>query len=430
MRLSQLFTRTQKDSPSEEKSRNAALLTRAGYVSRLMAGVYSYLPLGVRVLSKLETIVREEMNAVGAHEILLPALHPRENWDRTGRWDAMDVLFKFRGSGDRDLCLGPTHEEIVTPLVGRDIRSYRDLPVVVYQIQTKFRNEARARSGLLRGREFRMKDMYSFHADQAGLDACFDDVTHAYGRVFTRCGIGSITIPTYASGGAFSKYSLEFQTLTPYGEDTIYRFAGSDVAVNKEVLDDPDVLQQAFGGNAVDAALLQESKAIEVGNIFKLGARFSDAFGLSYLDAAGKTNPIVMGCYGLGPSRVMGAIAECLSDDRGLVWPEEIAPYRVHLVSLLPQPAETSLCWQLYAKLCLLGIEVLYDDRPDARAGEKLADADLLGIPHRIVIGKRTVSSGQYEWKARTASESSTLSEEGLLELLMSSCRAPAATSQ
>lgn len=404
MRLSQLVTKTSKDINKEDVSRNAQLLTRAGYVHRLMAGVYSFLPLGLRVLSRIENIIREEMNNIGGQEVLMPALQPREIWDTTERWDKVDVLFKLKGAGDRDLALGPTHEEVVTPLVTSFVHSYRDLPKAVYQIQTKFRNEARAKSGLLRGREFRMKDLYSFHADQADLDQFYEKAAQAYHRVYERCGLGALTLLTYASGGIFSRYSHEFQTITPYGEDVIYRLPGSRVAINKEILHDQDALAEIIPGyQPGDERKLEELKAIEVGNIFKLANRFTTAFGAKFNDETGQQQEIVMGCYGIGPSRVMGTIAECLSDDQGLVWPREIAPYLVHLVSLCRDPAEIVRADRLYDDLRAQGIEVLYDDRQGVQAGAKLADADLMGMPLRVLISSKTLAQDSAECKARTA---------------------------
>lgn len=419
MRFTQLVTRTAKQVSQEDVSRNAQLLTRAGYVSRLMAGVYNYLPLGLRVLTKIENIVREEMNRLGGQEILMPALHPREIWDTTERWDKIDVLFRFKGAGDRDLALGPTHEETVTPLIAQFIKSYRDLPTSVYQIQTKFRNEARAKSGLLRGREFRMKDLYSFHTTQADLDAFYERAALAYKKVFERCGLGSMTVMTYASGGAFSKYSHEFQTITPYGEDLIYKIPGKDVAINKEILHEEEVLKELVPGHqAGQKPQLEEHKAIEVGNIFKLGSRFSDAFGMKFADETGKPQSVVMGCYGIGISRLMGAIAEVLSDEAGLVWPKEVAPFGVHLISLARDENEKKKCDEWYEKLTAAGFEVLYDDRAEARAGEKLNDADLMGVPMRVLLSAKTFEKASAEVKARTAKEAQLVPLEGLVEFL------------
>lgn len=406
MRFSQLVSRTLKNVDQSDVSINAQLLQKAGYVNKLMAGVYSYLPLGMKVLVNIENIIREEMNAIDGQEILMPALQPKDVWDATGRWDKIDVLFKLKGAGDRDLALGPTHEEVVTPLAGSFIKSYRDLPQAVYQIQTKFRNEARAKSGLLRGREFRMKDLYSFHTTQADLDAYYDRATQAYKNVYRRCGLGDITMFTYASGGAFSKYSHEFQTLTDSGEDIVYCLPGTDIAINKEIVDDAEAMASIRAAHSVGADVkLEERKAIEVGNIFKLGTRFSDACGVKFTDADGQQKSAIMGCYGIGPSRVMGTIAECLSDDKGLVWPEEVAPFKVHLVSLAKNDEEVAACDKIYADLKAAGITVLYDDRPDARAGEKLGDAELLGMPHRILVSAKTLAEGKVEYKGRKATE-------------------------
>ncbi|HUY68096.1 MAG TPA: aminoacyl--tRNA ligase-related protein [Alphaproteobacteria bacterium] len=423
MRLSQLFTHTSKETNKNEVSRNAQLLTRAGYVHRLMAGVYQYLPLGLRVLTKIEDIIREEMNAVGGQEILMPSLHPRENWERTGRWQKVDVLYKLSseqgGKGEPDLALGPTHEETVTPLVAAFVQSYRDLPIAAYQIQTKFRNEPRPKSGLLRGREFRMKDMYSFHVDQADLDAFYDRAAKAYMNVYARCGVGDRTLMTFASGGIFSKYSHEFQTLTPYGEDAIFPVPGTNLAINKEIIDDRDALRDIIPHyKPGDEVKLVEEKAIEVGNIFKLGTRFADAFNLTFTDRDGKMQKPVMGCYGLGPSRLLGTIAECLSDDKGLIWPESVAPYRVGLVNLKAGNAQTDkACNDIYVKLAQAGIEALYDDR-DASAGVKFADMDLLGIPWHVVVGPRGLEKDLVELKNRATGEKQELSVESTLAKL------------
>ena len=401
MRQSKLCTYTLRDVSKEETSLNAQLLLRGGFVDRLMAGVYSFLPLGMRVLSKIEQIVREEMNALGGQEVLMPALQSKELWVQTGRWDAVDVLFKLKGAGDRDLCLGPTHEEVVTPLVGKFIHSYKDLPKSVYQLQTKFRNEARAKSGLLRGREFRMKDMYSFHATEEDLNRYYDTVVQGYHKVFARCGIGDRTHLTYASGGIFSKYSHEFQTLTEHGEDIVYLCEESGVAINKEIIEDLKYTCPVSGSKN-----LKEVKAIEVGNIFKLMRRFSDACELSFQDKEGTKQPVYMGCYGLGSSRLMGSIAEILHDDKGICWPKSVAPYRFHLVSLARAEDEVAKIDELYQTLQAARVDVLYDDRTGLSAGEKFSDSDLLGIPTRLVMSSRTIKSGTVEWKERTSADS------------------------
>lgn len=419
MRVSRLFQKTTKDINKADVSKNAQLLTKSGYINQLMSGVYSYLPLGLRVLNNIEDIIREEMDRIGGQEILMPALQPREIWDTTGRWNAIDVLFTLKGAGDRDLALGPTHEEVVTPLAGYFINSYKDLPVSVYQIQTKFRNEARAKAGLLRGREFRMKDMYSFHATNEDLDAYYETATQAYMNVFERCGLGSTTRLTYAAGGAFSKYSHEFQTITDSGEDVIYLVPGTNYAINKEIIGDADALKEILPNfKPGDENSLEQVKAIEIGNIFKLGTKFSDAFKMSFIDTDGVQKTPVMGCYGIGPSRLMGTIVECLSDDKGLKWPEEIAPYQVHLVSLVFEEADVARCEDIYKILQQHGFDVLYDDRSDARTGVKLADSDLLGIPNRIVVSKKTLADNVVEWKSRLTQETQLIAEDNLVQFL------------
>lgn len=398
LRQSQLLSKSIKDAPGEEDSINARLLMRAGFVRKLMAGTYSFLPLGLRVLTKIENIIREEMNAIGGQEILMPALQPADPWKQTGRWDKMeDILFRFKGAGDRDMTLGPTHEEIVTPLVGEFIRSYRDLPVSVYQIQTKYRNELRAKSGLLRGREFRMKDLYSFHGTESGLDEYYKRAQDAYMKIFERCGLGGLTYMTYASGGVFSKYSHEYQTVTEHGEDTIFLCEDCKIAVNKEIMEDLDhSCPECKKGD------LKSVKAIEVGNIFKLMTRFSDSFGLSFQDENGKTqDKVFMGCYGIGSSRLVGAVVEASHDDNGMIWPESIAPFSAHLVSLAKTEEEKKRADDIFDTLRRKGTEVLYDDREKVSAGAKFAESDLIGIPNRMVISSKTLAEGAVEVKCR-----------------------------
>jgi prolyl-tRNA synthetase len=397
MRQSQLFTTTQKQVAAEEVSINAQLLLRAGYIDRLFAGVYSFLPLGLRVLTKIETIVREEMNKIDGQEILMPALNPKENWVTTGRWDGLDVLFKLPGAGDKEYALAATHEEVVTPLLKKFVFSYKNLPQSVYQLQTKFRNEARAKSGVLRGREFRMKDMYSFHTNQADLDAYYERVTEAYFRIYTRCGIRLQTYLTFASGGTFSKYSHEYQTVTDAGEDLIYICDHCQIAANKEIIADIDNACPQCKGT-----ILREAKAIEVGNIFKLGTKYSAPFDFNFIDENNTSNPVIMGCYGMGPSRVLGTIVEVHHDANGIVWPSEVAPFAVHLVSLCQDAADIAAVNTLYEQLLEKKIEVLFDDRADVRAGEKFADSDLLGIPLRVVVSPKTLAANSVEIKKRS----------------------------
>ncbi len=411
MRQSRLFTKTRKEAPADEVAKNAQLLIRAGYLNKEMAGVYSYLPLGLRVLNNIAAIIREEMNAVGGHELLMSSFHPRENWEETGRWNTMDDLYKVSDASGREVALGPTHEELVVPLAKQFVSSYKDLPFSAYQIQNKFRMEMRAKSGILRGREFLMKDLYSFHADEADLDQYYERVKEAYRNVFNRAGIGERTYLTFASGGSFSKYSHEFQAVTDAGEDLIYVDEATGIAVNREVLTD-----EVLADLGLTRENLTEKKAIEVGNIFKLMTKFSEPFALTYKNAEGAAMPVIMGCYGIGLGRLMGTVVEVLADEKGIVWPESIAPYRVHLVEL--SGGDTELKDEadgLYNTLKENGVEVLYDDR-DVRAGEKFADSDLIGIPFRVVFSKKTKEEGKFEVVERKTGDVLYLTEGELLE--------------
>lgn len=403
MRQSKLFTKTRRETPSDEVSKNAQLLVRAGYVHKEMAGVYDFLPLGLITLNKIIAIIREEMNAIGGEEVFLSSLQDPETWKKSGRWDdeAVDVWFKTNLKNGGELGLGNTHEEPLTALMRDHISSYKDLPRYVYQFQNKFRNETRAKSGIMRSREFIMKDLYSFSIDKESHDAYYEKVSNAYENIFKRCGIGDVTYKTFASGGSFSKYSHEFQTICDAGEDIIYVDKEKKIAINKEVYDDEYVYELT----GIDKNKLEEKKAIEVGNIFTLGTRFSDALGLSYKDANGSENSVYMGSYGIGPARLMGTIVELLSDDKGLVWPESVAPFAVHLLSLGKHGDEISnTADEIYKTLIQDGVEVLYDDR-DARAGEKFAESDLLGIPKRIIVGKDAVATGEFEVVNRATGE-------------------------
>lgn len=402
MKQSELFTKTRREAPKDEVAKNAQLLIRAGFIHKEMAGVYSYLPLGLRVMNKIVGIIREEMNAIGGQEVHLTALQDKKLWEATGRWsdDVLDIWFKTKFKNDTEVGLGITHEEPLTALMKAHIHSYKDLPVAVYQFQTKFRNETRAKSGIMRGREFLMKDLYSFNVDAKAHEIFYEKAKQAYVNIFNRLGIGDRTYITFASGGSFSKYSHEFQTLTDAGEDTIFVHEGKKIAINKEVLND-EVLKDLD----VKRSDLIEKKAVEVGNIFNLGTKFSDALGLNYKDEKGETKSVYMGCYGIGPGRVMGTIAEIYSDEKGLVWPESVAPFSVHLIALFGKDGKVKIAADaLYEKLSKKGIEVLYDDR-DMSAGEKFSDADLLGIPKRYVISEKTLASDSVEVKDRKTGE-------------------------
>ena len=406
MKQSTLITKTRKDVSAQEQSINAQLLERAGFVSKLMAGVFTYLPLGYRVLAKIENIVRESMDELGAQEMLMPSLQPKEPWETTGRWETVDVLYKIK-AGDKDLCLGPTHEEVITPLVSHYISSYKDLPKAVYQIQTKFRNEPRPKSGLLRGREFRMKDLYSFHATQEDLDAYYTNVKDMYVRIFERCGLGDITYFTYAAGGTFSKYSHEFQTVSTHGEDTLFVCKPCKVAINHEIIKELSACPECQSTN------LEEQKSIEVGNIFKLSNKFSKPFNLVYRDNQDKEHDVLMGCYGLGTSRLIGALVEALYDDKGMIWPESVAPYQIHLLAFARSSETEEKAHALYRHLQDHGYEVLYDDR-DVRPGQKFADADLIGLPVRLVISDKTVEQDMVEFKRRTEQEAVMYNKQDL----------------
>ena len=414
MKVSQLFTRTTKDAPADEVAKNAQLLIRAGYVYKEMAGVYAYLPLGKRVLEKIIQIIREEMNSVGGSEISLTALQSKELWQKTDRWsdDVMDVWFKTKLATGADLGLAPTHEEPITKLMKQYIKSYKDLPLYPYQFQIKFRNELRSKSGLMRGREFWMKDLYSFSRTQEEHDAFYEEISGAYSRVFDRLGLGDRTYKTFASGGSFAKFSHEYQTLSPVGEDKIYVHKEKSLAINEEVYTD-EVLAEL----GINKSELVEESAVEVGNIFTLGTRFSDPLELIYTDENGEAKPVIMGSYGIGPSRLMGLIAEHFADDKGLVWPRSIAPFTVYLVQIGDSEQITTRSQQLYDTLTSRGIEVLYDDRAE-RPGAKFADAELLGIPFRVTASERLVEQDGYEFTPRTSGESSILTLDQLIAKL------------
>jgi prolyl-tRNA synthetase len=387
MRQSRLFTKTRKEAPKDEVSENAQLLIRAGYIHKEMAGVYDLLPLGLRTFNKIKQIIREEMNTLGGQEVSFSVLQDPEIWKATDRWDdaKIDNWFKTKLKNDAELGLSFTHEEPITRALSQHVSSYRDLPKIIYHFQSKFRNELRAKSGIMRGREFVMKDMYSFSRSEAELEEFYEDAGSAYQRVFKRAGIGDMTYLTFASGGVFSKFSHEFQCVSTAGEDTIFIDEEKRIAVNQEVMSD-DIVKEL----SLDKGNIIEAKAIEVGNIFKLGTKYADALGLRYKDEKGEEKSVHMGSYGIGVGRLMGTIVEVLCDEKGIVWPESVAPFSVHLVELSQGDEKIKAAADsLYKELMAVGVEVLYDDR-EARAGEKFADSDLIGIPYRVVIGKNT----------------------------------------
>lgn len=408
MRVSKLFTKTLRDAPSDEVSKNAQLLIRAGYVYKEMAGAYAYLPLGLRVVEKIKQIVREEMDAIDSNELIMTSLQRKEIWEKTGRWsdEVVDIWFKTKLSDDTEVALAWSHEEPIVEMMKQYVKSYKDLPVSLYQFQTKMRNEKRAKSGIMRGREFVMKDMYSFHASGEDLAEYYDKAIEAYKRVYDRLGIGEDTYVTFASGGAFTKFSHEFQTICDAGEDVIYLHREKNVAVNEEVIDDAvkelGIVREEF----------EKVKTAETGNIFNFGTQKTDELGLYYTAEDGTQKSLHIGSYGIGITRAMGVIAEKMSDDKGLVWSKNIAPYEIYLVSIGENGSKKAD--ELYKQLVGQGIEVLYDDR-DERAGAKFADSELLGIPTRVTVSDRLVEDGKLEVTDRKSGETKTLTNDEFL---------------
>lgn len=402
MRYSKLFTKTSKEAPRDEESKSAQLLIRGGFIHKEMAGAYVMLPLGLRVFNKIVAIIREEMDAAGGQELFMTSLQPKDAWEKSGRWDdkVVDVWFKTKLKNGSDVGLANTHEEAIANMMKEHIHSYKDLPVYAYQFQTKMRNELRAKSGIMRTREFIMKDLYSFSRDEKEMNEFYEKMKDVYKRVFDRVGLGDSTYLTYASGGSFSKFSHEFQTITYAGEDTIFVDRDKKVAVNEEVYSD-EVIDQL----KLDKDKLEKVKASEVGNIFQLGTKYSEALGLKYSDEKGELRPVIMGSYGIGPARVMGVIAELFGDEKGLVWPEAVSPFKVQIVRIGNDENVFTAADKLYAELEDVGIEVLYDDR-DVSAGQKFADADLIGAPVRLTVSPKTLEANSIEVKKRTEENS------------------------
>jgi prolyl-tRNA synthetase len=413
MRISQLFTKTSKTAPADEVAKNAQLLIRAGFVYKVMAGVYAYTPLGLRVLENIKQIVREEMNAIGGQELIMSSLQKRETWEETGRWDdeVVDVWFKSKLKDDTEVGFGWSHEEAIIEMMKQYLESYKDLPVNVYQFQTKMRNELRAKSGIMRGREFVMKDMYSMSLDAEQHDAFYQASIEAYNRVFDRLGIGNETYVTFASGGAFTEFSHEFQTICDAGEDIIYLHRERNIAVNEEVLDDENLAKLGIKRDE-----LEKVKSAEVGNIFNFGTQKSKDTNFTFTNAEGKKQFVHLGSYGIGVTRLMGVVVEKFADDKGIVWPESIAPAKVYLVRIGGETA-VKHADELYAELTAKGIEVLYDDR-DERPGIKFADAELMGIPYRVTASDRLMETNQYEFTERKTSQTKLLTHDELLATL------------
>ena len=405
MKRTELFTKTLRDAPADETSKNAQLLIRAGYVSKEMAGVYSWLPLGLRVIEKIKQIIREEMNSLGGQELIMSTLQNREIWEKSGRWDdkVVDNWFKTSLKSGEELGLAFTHEEPIVNLAKKYVKSYKDLakPVAVYQFQNKLRNELRAKSGVMRGREFVMKDLYSFHKNQADLDEYYEKIAGAYSRIFERLGLGDQTFKTFASGGSFTAFSHEFQTVCEAGEDWLFLNREKNVAVNEEVLDDflaenPEFSRDDF----------EKVRSAEVGNIFNFGDKKALDMGLNFTNEEGKLTPVFLASYGIGVTRLVGVLAEIFSDEKGLVWPENVAPFQVYLANVGEDPEVIDFSRKVYDEFTARNIDVLWDDR-SARPGEKFADAELLGIPWRAVISLKT--DGKIELTSRMTGETETL---------------------
>lgn len=416
MKVSKLFTKTRKEAPADEVAKNAQLLIQAGFIHKEMAGVYSLLPLGLMVVEKIQQIVKEEMDKIGGVEMRTSALQAKEVWEKTNRWDdkIVDNWFKTTLQNGNELGLSFTNEEAYSNIMKNYITSYKDLPVYVYDFKTIFRNEIRSKSGIMRGREFYWKALYSFSKDKEEHDTFYEQAKTAYETIFDRVGIGDLTHYTFASGGSFAKYSHEFQTISDAGEDTIYVDEATGIAINEEVLN-----EEVLNDLRLTRDQLTEKKAIEVGNIFSLGDKFSKPFQLTYTDEEGKEQQLFMGSYGIGLTRLMGTVVEVMADDKGIIWPGNIAPAQVYLVRIGDDQDVVKMADELYAELQEKGISVLYDDR-DARPGEKFADADLMGIPHRLVISNKTIENQKIEYKQRTATEAKHITKEELVKTLAS----------
>ena len=416
MRQSKLFTKTRKEAPADETSKNAELLIRGGFIHKEMAGVYSYLPLGLRVLKNIEEIIRNEMDKVGGVEMKTSILQDKEIWEKTNRWDdkEVDIWFKTKLKNGGEIGLSWSNEENFANILKQYVSSYKDLPLYLYDFKDILRNETRSKSGILRGREFYWKALYSFSRSEAEHNDFYDKMKIAYRDIFKRVGIGHVTYLTFASGGAFSKYSHEFQTLTSAGEDIIYVSEDNAIAVNKEVLE-----EEVLASLGLEKDKLVEHRAIEVGNIFTLGISKPEALGLSYMDNNGEKKSVFMGSYGIGLGRLMGTVVEVLSDDKGIVWPEAIAPFTIHLLALSDDGAVLKEANKIYESLTKAGIEVLFDDRAGLSAGEKFSDADLLGMPYRAVVSPRSIKEGGIELKKRTEEKGKIVSLDELIKILV-----------
>ena len=418
MKQSKLFTKTKKEAPADEVSKNAEFLIRAGFIYKEMAGVYSYLPMGLRVIKKIENIIREEMDLIGGTEMKTSILQNKEVWEKTNRWDdkEVDIWFKTKLKNDTEIGLSWSNEENFTNILKQYVNSYKDLPIYAYDFKEIMRNEVRSKSGIMRGREFYWKALYSFSKDEKEHNDFYEKMKITYGNIFKKVGIGHLTYLTFASGGAFSKYSHEFQTITGAGEDTIYVSEDNAIAINKEVFEDDVIASLGLEKNK-----LVEHRGIEVGNIFTLGTSKAESLDLYYTDEKGNKIPAFIGSYGIGLGRLMGTVVEVLSDDKGIIWPESIAPFKVHLLALGDDEGVTTEANNVYEKLLKNNIEVLFDDRVGLSAGEKFADSDLIGLPYRTVVSLRSMKENGIELKKRTEEKGKVVSVEELIKLLESS---------
>ncbi|MBH41649.1 MAG: prolyl-tRNA synthetase [Candidatus Magasanikbacteria bacterium] len=417
MKQSQLFTKIKKEIPSGEVAKNAQLLLQAGFIHKEMAGVYSFLPLGLRVIEKIKHVIRKELNNAGCQEMSMTSLQSKDIWKKTGRWsdDVVDNCFKTSLKNGTELGLAFSHEEPVAQIMANYVHSYKDLPFSAYQFQTKFRNELRAKSGIMRGREFLMKDLYSFHVDKKAHDEFYEKMKGVYMEIFRKLGLGGNTYLTMSSGVPFSKYSFEFQTISEAGEDVILFDKEKKVAINKD--DFSDEIFVDFGLNK-DDYVFEEAKSIEIGDIYSLGTKYSEAIDLTYADAEGKSHPVFMGSYGIGVPRVMGTVVEVYNDEDGIIWPEEVAPFAVHLISLCKGDAEKGVVEKVYKQLISHNIDVLYDDRSNVSAGQKFAESDKIGIPHRVIMSPKTIANNTFEYKKRSEKDAKYMSFDALLRII------------
>jgi len=414
MRQSQLFTKTRKETPADEEARNAQLLIQAGFIHKEMAGVYSLLPLGLKVIHKIKKIVAEEMEKLGSADLIMSTLQNKEIWESTDRWDdtKVDIWFKSALKNGNEIGFGWSHEEPITNMMKSYISSYSDMPRYVHQFQNKLRNETRAKSGIMRCREFIMKDMYSYCTNEEEHMSFYNKTIDAYLEIYKRIGLGPITYVTSASGGVFTdKFSHEFQTICDAGEDIIYVHKNGTVALNEEIFTDETIKKMGF-----EKTDFEKKKAAEVGNIFTFGTKKCEEMNLFFTDKEGNRQPVFLGSYGIGITRLMGVVAEVFADELGMVWPDTIAPFKIHLVSLCREESDIKTCEEIYAKLETKGVEVLYDDR-DLRAGEKFADSDLIGIPIRVVVSPKTLANNSVEYKRRNETEAQLITIEKLISL-------------